>query len=82
VYPNYIKDLLQIEDVKIKKIYPDANNNRFIELETKPSAQICPTCGSTTSRIHDYRKQKIKHIPIGISHITHCSNIIFNRFTK
>jgi transposase len=70
VYPNYIKDLLQIEDVKIKKIYPDANNNRFIELETKPSAQICPTCGSTTSRIHDYRKQKIKHIPIGISHIT------------
>ena len=66
MYPNYIKKLLQIEDVSVKKISYDLNYTMYITLETKPSMHTCPKCGCTTSRIHDYREQKIKHIPIGI----------------
>ena len=36
-------------------------------LETKPKAHTCPKCSNLTSRIHDYRLQKIKHVPFGIN---------------
>lgn len=66
MYPNYIKHLLQIEDVKVKKVYYGIDNTINIMLETKPSQHICPCCGKSTSRVHDYRNQKIKHIPMGM----------------
>ena len=37
-------------------------------IETAPSPQICPCCGSPTSRIHDYRSQVIKDLPMQMKH--------------
>ena len=67
MYPNYIKNLLQIEDVIVKKVSHGLFNTTFIMLETKPKAHTCPKCSNLTSRIHDYRLQKIKHVPFGIN---------------
>lgn len=36
---------------------------RFISLEQKRSALICPRCGTKTDRIHDYRIQPVRDIP-------------------
>lgn len=46
----------------IKKIQ---HTDTFVKiyLETKPQEQICPCCGATTKRIHDYRYQTIKDLP-------------------
>ena len=67
MYPNYIKNLLQVEEVIIKKVSLGLFNTTFVMLETKPKAHNCPKCGNSTSRVHDYRLQRIKHIPFGIN---------------
>ena len=60
--PNYIRLLLNLEDIKIFKItHSDTCVNIFIE--TTPKPHICPCCGNSTKRIHDYRMQKIKDLP-------------------
>ena len=67
MYPKYIKKLIQVEDVIIKKVSHGLSNTVFVMLETKPKVYICPKCSSPTSRVHDYRLQRIKHIPFGIN---------------
>ena len=39
-----------------------------IYLETKPAQQICPHCGTSTKKIHDYRSQTIKDLPFQLNH--------------
>lgn len=60
---NHIKILLDLKGVFIKKVLNDTD---FISiyLETKPKPHICPHCGSTTKKIHDYRTQVIKDLPM------------------
>lgn len=36
-----------------------------IRIETQPHEVVCPCCGKKTSRVHDYRWQKIKSLPYG-----------------
>lgn len=60
--PNYIKDLLDLEDVIITKIIHADNYVKFF-LNTKPKPHICPSCGNSTTKIHDYRWQTIKDLP-------------------
>jgi transposase len=67
MYPNYIKTLLGLEDVSIEKIIP-ADSFIKIFVFTKPSPQICPCCHASTSKIHDYRLQEIKDIPLQLKH--------------
>ena len=60
---NYcINKLLNIEEVIVKKVV-HADTFVNIYLETKPKEHICPACGTSTKRIHDYREQKIKDLP-------------------
>lgn len=59
---NYINQLLGLKDVNVKKVVQKSNSVE-IHILTKPSAQVCPCCGNSTSRIHDYRSQKIKDLP-------------------
>jgi transposase len=61
--PNYIKSFIGIEDVKIKKII-QGDNSLSIEIETNPQFTSCPQCKLMTNKVHDYRKQVIKHMPI------------------
>ena len=56
--------LLGLEDVIVKNVYEDAEGCH-IEMELPRRVHICPCCGASTDRIHDYRMQKIKDLPIG-----------------
>lgn len=60
---NYINDLLNLKGVIVKKV-KNLDNSIEIYIEFKISNQICPCCGHSTSKIHDYYNQQIKHIPI------------------
>lgn len=60
-------NLLNLKDVFIKKVV-HADNYVKIFIETKPSMQTCPRCGNQTKRIHDYRNQEIKDLPLQLKH--------------
>lgn len=62
MHSNFTKKLLDLKDVQVKNI---SHSDIFLKitLETNPKSSICPCCGRTTSRIHDYRYQKIKDFP-------------------
>ena len=60
---NCIKDLLNLKGVIVKSI---KNFNDVIEIyvEMPIKSHVCPNCGSHTHKIHDYRSQTIKDVPI------------------
>lgn len=58
---NCIKNLLGFKDAIITKVL---DNNCFeIYLEMKKKPHTCPRCNSETRRVHDYRIQRVKHLP-------------------
>lgn len=63
MHSNCIKNLLNLKDVKIKKIR-NLENLVEVYIELPISEQICPCCGNKTSNVHDYYSQTIKDIPI------------------
>ena len=67
MHSNCTKNLLDLEDVLIKKII-HADTFVKVFIDTKPTTQICPTCGQNTGRIHDYRYQTIKDLPFQMKH--------------
>ena len=56
--------ILDLKDVTIKKVEKN-ENELHIHLELPRRKHKCPKCGEWTDRIHDYRTQKIKDIPLG-----------------
>ena len=60
---NCIKNLLDLKDVMIKNI-KNLKDKVEIYIELPIYEQICPHCGSKTSKVHDYYTQTIKDIPI------------------
>lgn len=67
MHNHCINQLLNLEGVIVKKII-HADFFVKIYLETKPSQQICPHCGASTKKIHDYRSQTIKDLPLQLKH--------------
>ena len=63
MHSNCIKNLLDLKDVFIKSV-KNINNSVEIHAELPTSEQICPCCGSKTSKIHDHYIQPIKDSPI------------------
>lgn len=63
MHSNSTNNLLNLKGCYIKKI-DHGDSFVKIDLETKPNPCICPCCGKTTSKIHDYRRQKIKDFPL------------------
>ena len=61
---NYTAKLLDLEDVIITNVENTAGQ-LHIYLELPRTAHTCPACGATTDRIHDYRIQTIKDVPLG-----------------
>lgn len=63
MHNNHITKLLGLKGVFVKNIeHGDDFINIYIETKSKPHS--CPVCNQLTSRIHDYRIQRIKDIPI------------------
>ena len=60
---NCIKNLLNLKGLNIKSV---KNFKNFVEVyaELPISKQICPCCGTSTSKIHDHYTQPIKDIPV------------------
>lgn len=67
MHNHCINKLLNIEDVIVKKV---VHSDIFVKiyLETKPQEHSCPTCGTFTKQIHDYRMQSIKDLPFQTKH--------------
>ena len=56
---DIIANFIGLRNIAIDKI----REKKFIKfhISTSKSKQICPCCGKETSRVHDYRKQTVKH---------------------
>ena len=59
---DYTGKILGMQEVEIKNV---RENENYIEIaiELPRKNCICPSCGKKTSRIHDYRQQKVKELP-------------------
>ena len=65
---DYTAKVLNLEDVMIKNVDCNLDELHFY-LELPVSEHTCPSCGCSTSFVHDYREQVIKDIPLGRKHI-------------
>lgn len=61
---NYTSDLLDLEDIIVTNV-EKSSDSLFISLELPRRPHVCPDCGRETDRVHDYRRQLIKDIPLG-----------------
>ena len=60
---DYTAKLLNLEDVIITNV-ENMEDQLHIYLELPRVEHTCPACGATTDRVHDYRIQTIKDIPL------------------
>lgn len=60
---DYTGKLLNLEDVIITNV-ENNEDQLHIYIELPRTKHICPACGAGTDRIHDYRMQIIKDIPL------------------
>ena len=60
---DYTSKLLNLEDVIITNVENTADQ-LHICIELPRDKHICPVCGAVTDRIHDYRMQVIKDVPL------------------
>ncbi len=60
---DYTAKLLNLEDVIITNV-ENISNQLHIYIELPRAGHICPVCGTVTDRIHDYRMQTIKDVPL------------------
>lgn len=67
---DYTSKLLNLEDVIITNVENIADQ-LHIYLELPRTSHICPACGAITDRIHDYRMQTIKDIPLARNTFLH-----------
>lgn len=60
---DYTAKLLNLEDVIITKV-ENISDQLHISIELPRRKHICPCCGTVTDRVHDYRIQVIKDVPM------------------
>ena len=60
---DYTAKLLNLEDVIITNVENIADQ-LHIHIELPRGKHICPVCGAVTDRVHDYRMQVIKDVPM------------------
>ena len=60
---DYTAELLNLEDVIITDV-TNISDQLHIYIELPRTEHICPACGASTARIHDYRMQTIKDVPL------------------
>ena len=61
---DYTSKLLNLEDVIITNV-ENISDQLFVSIELPRKLHTCPACGRQTDRVHDYRRQVIKDIPLG-----------------
>ena len=61
---DYTAKLLDLVDVIITKV-ENFSEEVHVYLELPRIKHRCPACGALTDRVHDYRMQIIKDVPLG-----------------
>jgi len=67
---DYTAKLLDLEDVIITKV-ENFSEEVHVYLELPRIKHRCPACGALTDRVHDYRMQIIKDVPLGRTTLLH-----------
>ena len=60
---NYTAEFLNLEDVIITKV-ENISAQLHISIELPRRKHVCPCCGAETDRVHDYRMQVVKDVPL------------------
>ena len=60
---DYTAEFLNLEDVIITKV-ENISVQLHISIELPRRKHVCPCCGAVTDRVHDYRMQVVKDIPL------------------
>ncbi|NLM43765.1 MAG: transposase, partial [Clostridiales bacterium] len=68
MHSNSTANLLNLKGVFVNKVF-HSDDTIKIFISTKPKKTKCPICGSVTSKVHDYRNQIIKDLPISAKHV-------------
>ena len=67
---NYTAKLLNLEDVIITEV-ENISEELHIYIELPRKEHTCPACGCVTDRVHDYRMQTIKDVPLARNTFLH-----------
>lgn len=67
---DYTAKLLDLEDVIITNV-ENISDELHVYLELPRAKHRCPACGALTDRVHDYRMQAIKDIPLARNTFLH-----------
>ena len=60
---DYSAEFLNLEDVIITNV-ENISDQLHISIELPRRKHVCPCCGAVTDRVHDYRMQVIKDVPM------------------
>lgn len=60
---NHNTDLLGIEELKVTEV-EESKDLIVINAKPKKTLQECPNCASKDLKVHDYRKQEIRDVPV------------------
>ena len=60
---DYTAEFLNLEDVIITKV-ENISDQLHISIELPRRKNVCPCCGAETDRVHDYRMQIVKDVPL------------------
>lgn len=60
---DYTTKLLNLEDVIITGV-ENISDQLHISIELPRRKHVCPCCGAVTDRVHDYRMQTVKDVPL------------------
>ena len=60
---DYITKILNLEDVIVTNV-ENSSNQLHVYIELPRKEHTCPACGALTDRVHDYRNQIIKDVPL------------------
>ena len=67
---DYTAKLLNLEDVIITNV-ENISEEVHVYLKLPRTKHRCPACGALTDRVHDYRMQTIKDVPLGRTTLLH-----------
>ena len=67
---DYTAKLLNLEDVIITNV-ENISEEVHVYLELPRAKHRCPACGALTERVHDYRMQTVKDVPLGRTTLLH-----------
>ena len=62
LYSYITKNLIGLQDIILENVKQN-ETSIYIYIKMPRKEHICPCCGKSTDKIHDYRKQYIKDIP-------------------